>query len=94
MKESEVDTGHVAHMGEGRKLYRVLVGNPEGKTPLRRPRRRWEDGTRMDLREIGWEGVQWIQMAQYRDWWQALVNTVIRTFGFWRHRAITAENSN
>jgi hypothetical protein len=46
--------GHVARMGEGRKAYRVLVGKPEGKRPLGRPSRRWEDGTKMDLREIGW----------------------------------------
>jgi hypothetical protein len=48
--------GHVARMGEGRNVYRVLVGKPEGKRPLGRPRRRWEDGIKMDLREIGWEG--------------------------------------
>jgi hypothetical protein len=55
--------GHVARMGEGRNLYRVLVGKPEGKRPLGRPRRRWEDGLKMDLREIGWEGVEWIHLA-------------------------------
>jgi hypothetical protein len=49
--------GHVARMGEGRKVYMVLVGKPEGKIPLERPRRRWEDGIKMDLREIGWGGV-------------------------------------
>jgi hypothetical protein len=48
--------GHVASMGEGRNVYRVLVGKPEGKTPLVRPRRRWEDGVEMDLRDIGWGG--------------------------------------
>jgi hypothetical protein len=48
--------GHVARMGEGRNLYRVLVGKPEGKRPLERPRRRWEDGIKMNLREIGWGG--------------------------------------
>jgi hypothetical protein len=69
--------GHVARMGEERNVYRVLMGKPEGKRPLGRPRRRWEDGTRMDLREIGWGSVDWIQMAQDRDWWQALVNMVI-----------------
>jgi hypothetical protein len=51
---------HVAGMGQERKLYKVLVGKPEGKRPLRRPRRRWEDGIRMDLREIGLGGVDWI----------------------------------
>jgi hypothetical protein len=51
--------GHVARMGEGRNVYRVLVGKPEGKRPLERPRRRWEYGLKMDLREIGWEGGGW-----------------------------------
>jgi hypothetical protein len=50
--------GHVAQLGEGRKVYRVLVEKPEGKRPLERPRRRWEDWIRMDLSEIGWEGVE------------------------------------
>jgi hypothetical protein len=56
--------GHVARMGEGRKLYRVLVGRPEGKRPLERPRRRWEDGIKMGLREIGWgvwSGFTWLR---------------------------------
>jgi hypothetical protein len=52
--------GHVARMGEERKVYKVLVGKPDGRRPLGRPRRRWEDGVRMDLREIGLEGVDWI----------------------------------
>jgi hypothetical protein len=64
-------------MGEGRNVYRVLVGKPEGKRPLGRPRRRWEDGIRMDLREIGWGGVEWIQLAQVRDRWWAVVNAVM-----------------
>jgi hypothetical protein len=68
--------GHVARMAEGRKVYRVLVGNPEGKSPLERPRHRWEDGIKMDLREIGW-GVEWIHLAQTRDHWRALVNAVM-----------------
>jgi hypothetical protein len=51
--------GHVARMGEGRNLYRVLVGKPEGRRPFGRPRRRWEDGIRMDLEEIGWGGGVW-----------------------------------
>jgi hypothetical protein len=55
--------GHVARMGEERKLYKVLVGKPKGKRPLARPRRRWEDGIRMDLREIGLGGVDWIRLA-------------------------------
>jgi hypothetical protein len=61
-------------MGDERKVGRVLVGKPEGKRPLGRPRHRWEDGIRMDLREIGWGSVEWIHLAQDRDWWQALVN--------------------
>jgi hypothetical protein len=64
-------------MGEGRNVYRVLMGKPEGKRPLGRPRRRQEDGIIMDLREIGWESVDWIQLAQDRDRWRALVNTVM-----------------
>jgi hypothetical protein len=54
------------------------MGKPEGKRPLVRPRYRWEDGIRMDLREIGWGSVDWIQLAQDRDWWWALVNTVMK----------------
>jgi hypothetical protein len=54
-------------MGAGRNVYRVLVGKPEGKRPLRRPRRRWEDGIKMDLGETGWGGVEWIHLAQDRD---------------------------
>jgi hypothetical protein len=64
-------------MGEGRNVYRVLVGKPEGKRPLGRPRRRWEDGIKMDLREIGWGSVKWIQPAQDRDRWGAVVNAVM-----------------
>jgi hypothetical protein len=55
--------GHVARMGEEIKLYKVLVGKPEGKRPLGRPRRRWEVMIRMDLREIGWEDVEWVHLA-------------------------------
>jgi hypothetical protein len=66
--------GHVARMGVGRNVYRVLVGRPEGKRPLERPRRRWKDGIKMDLREIGWVGVEWIHLAQDRDRWRAVVN--------------------
>jgi hypothetical protein len=69
--------GHVARMGEERNVYRILMGRPEGKTPLGKPRRKWEDGIRMDLREIGWVSVDWIQLAQDRDWWWPLVNTVM-----------------
>jgi hypothetical protein len=64
-------------MGEGRNVYRVLVGKPEGKKPLERPRRRWEDGLKMDLRETGWGGVRWIHPAQVRGHRRALVNAVM-----------------
>jgi hypothetical protein len=64
-------------MGEERKLYRVLVGKPEGKRPLGRPRRRWEDGLRMDLTEIGLGCVDCIRLAQDRDRWQAVVSAVM-----------------
>jgi hypothetical protein len=69
--------GHVARMGEGRNVYRGLVGKPEGKRPLERPRRRWEEGIKMDLREIGWGSVEWIHLAQDRDHWRAVVNAVM-----------------
>jgi hypothetical protein len=69
--------GHVARMGEKRNAYRILVGKPEGKRPLGGPRRRWVANIKMDLREIGWDGVAWIDMAQDRDQWRALVNTVL-----------------
>jgi hypothetical protein len=64
-------------MGEGRNVYRVLVGKPEGKRPLERPRRRWEDGIKLDRREIGWGGVEWFHLAQDRDHHRVLVNAVI-----------------
>jgi hypothetical protein len=69
--------GHVALMGEERKVYKVSVGKPEGKRPLERPRHRWEDGIRMHLREIGLGGVDWIQLAQNRDRWRAVVSAVM-----------------
>jgi hypothetical protein len=56
---------------------RILVGKPEGRRPLGRPRRRWVDNIKMDLREIGWDGMDWIDLAQNRDQWKALVNTVM-----------------
>jgi hypothetical protein len=67
----------VARIGEGRNVYRVLMGKPEGKRPLGRPRRRREDGIKMDLREIGWGGVEWIHLAQDMDRWRAVVNAVM-----------------
>jgi hypothetical protein len=66
--------GHVARMGERRGVYRVLVGRPEGKRPLERPRRRWEDNIKMDLREVGIDGANWIQLAQDRVQWRACVH--------------------
>jgi hypothetical protein len=64
-------------MGEKRKVCKVLVGKPEGKKPLGKPRRRWEDGIRMDLREIGLGGVDWIRLAQDRDRWRDVVSAVM-----------------
>jgi hypothetical protein len=69
--------GHVARMGEGRGFYRVLVGRPEGKRPLGRPRRRWEDNIKLDLRGIGINGANWIRLAQGRVQWRACVKTVM-----------------
>jgi hypothetical protein len=69
--------GHVARMGEGRGVYRVLVGRPVGKRPLKRPRRRWEDNIKVDLREMGIDGANWIQLAQDRVQWRFCVNTVM-----------------
>jgi hypothetical protein len=64
-------------MGEPRNAYRILVEKPEGKRPLGRPRSRWVDNIKMDLGEIGWDGRDWIELAQGRDRWRALVNTVM-----------------
>jgi hypothetical protein len=63
--------------GEKRNVYRVSVGKPKRRRSLGRPRRRWEDNIRMDPREIGWGGMDWIDLAQDRDRWRALVNTVM-----------------
>jgi len=68
--------GHVARMGERRGVHRVLVGKPEGKRPLGRPKRRWEDNIKMDLQEAGGGG-DWMELAQDRDRWWVLVNTVM-----------------
>jgi hypothetical protein len=67
------DSGHVARVGE----KRMLVGTPERKGPLRRTRCRWVETIKMDIREIGWDGMDWIDLAQDRDQWRALVNTVM-----------------
>jgi hypothetical protein len=69
--------GHVTRMGEKRNAYRLLVGKPEGRKPLGRPRRRCLDNIRMDLVEVGWGDVDWIGLAQDRDSWRALVNSVL-----------------
>ena len=68
--------GHVVRMGEGRGVHRVLVGKPEGKRPLGRPRCRWEDNIKMDLKELGGTCGDWMELAQDRDSWWALVGTV------------------
>jgi hypothetical protein len=70
-------TGHVGRMGEKRNAYRILVGKPEGKRPLGRSGHRWEDNIMMDLRKKGWRGMDWIDLAEDRDQWRVLVNTVM-----------------
>ena len=69
--------GHVAHTGKGRGVLRVLVGKPDGKRPLGRPRCRWEDNIKMDLQEVGEGHEEWMELAQDRDRWRALVSTVM-----------------
>jgi hypothetical protein len=69
--------GHVAQMGEKRDAYRILVGKPEGKRSLGRPSHRWVDNIKMDLREIGWSSMDWIDLAQDRGQWRALVNLIM-----------------
>jgi hypothetical protein len=68
---------HVARIGEKRNAYRLLVGKPEGMRPLGRPKRRWMDNIMMDLVEVGWGDVDWIGLAQDRDKWRTLVNSVL-----------------
>jgi hypothetical protein len=68
-------------MGEKRNAYRALVGKPEEKRSLGRPRRRWEDNIKTDLREIGWGGMDWIHLSQDRNQWRAFVNTVMNIRG-------------
>jgi hypothetical protein len=69
--------GHAARMGENSNSYGLLVGKPEGRRPLGRPRRRWLDNIKMDLVEVGWSDVDWIGLAQDRGIWRALVNSVL-----------------
>jgi hypothetical protein len=69
--------GHVVRMGEKRNTYRILTGMPEGKRPLGRPRCMWVDNIKMELRETGWDGMDWIDLAWNRDQWRVLVNTVM-----------------
>ena len=73
--------GHVACMGEGRGMYRLLVGRPGGKRPMGRPRHRWEDNIKVDLQEVGCGSMDWISVAQDRDTWRALVNAVMNPSG-------------
>jgi hypothetical protein len=70
-------TGHVARIGWGRNVYRILVGKPEEKRPLWRPRCRWEDNIKMNLQEVGRGVMDWIELVQDRDRWRALVNAVM-----------------
>ena len=70
-------TGHVGRMGEERRVYRVLVGKPEGRRPLGRPRRRWADNIIMDLQEVGCGYMDWIGLAQDRDRWRTVVSAVM-----------------
>ena len=72
-----VRVGYVARMEEGRSAFKILTGKPAGKRPLRRPRRRWEDNIRMDLEEIGINAGNWVDSAQDRNYWRALVNAAL-----------------
>jgi hypothetical protein len=85
--------GYVERMREARNVYKVLVEIPEGKSPLVRPRRRWEDEIRMDFRESGCGSVEWIQLAQDRDRWRAVVNTVTNLRVLAPHRVSVRFNS-
>jgi hypothetical protein len=69
--------GHVARVGEKKNAYRIMVGKPEGKRPLGRPRRRWVDNIKVDLRAIEWDGMDWIDLAQDMDKWRAFVKSVM-----------------
>jgi hypothetical protein len=82
--------GHVAWMGKERSVYRLLVGKPEGKRPLRWPRHRWVDNIKMDLVEKGWGGVGWIGLAQDRDRWKPLVNVVTDLQVLWNSEKLSS----
>jgi hypothetical protein len=69
--------GHVAGLEEKRDAYRILVGRPEGRRPLGRPRHRWEDNIKMDFQDVGWVGMDWIELAEARDRLRDLVNAVM-----------------
>jgi hypothetical protein len=69
--------GECSTNGEKRNAYRLLVGKPEGRRPLGRPKRRWVDNSTIDLGEVGWGDADWIGLAQDRDWWRALMNSVL-----------------
>jgi hypothetical protein len=69
--------GACGTQGKGEKMYNVFVGKPEGKRPLGRPRRRWKDRIKKDLKKIGWEGAQWFHVVQNRDRWRTLVKTMM-----------------
>ena len=75
--------GHVVRMEKSRSAFKILTGKPTGKRPLRRPRRRWEDSIRMDLEEIGINAGNWVDSAQDRDYWRALVNAALRFHKPW-----------
>jgi hypothetical protein len=88
--------GYVARKRDERKVYKVLVGKPEEKRPLRRPRRKWEDWIKMDLGKIDWDVVDWIRLAQNRDRWLAVVNVVmnLQVLTPWRYLVITERTKN
>jgi hypothetical protein len=73
----EDEMGRACSTNAERNAYRILVGKPEGERPLERPRRRWMDNIKMDLREIGWDSMDWINLAQEMDQWSVVVNTVL-----------------
>jgi hypothetical protein len=76
IEKNEMD-GACSTYGEKRGAYRILVGRPEGRRPLGRPRHRWEDNIKMDLQEAGWVGMNWIELAEDRDRWRTLVNAIM-----------------